>query len=320
MKKNNILPFIKKWLLVVAMSLGVVGYFIVDAYVENPTSRHAVVYWVTSLLPYLLFMMLFLEFSKINPRDLFPKKWLIYSFIYQFGGGLAMIAVLLWAGLPAWTNGLWEGALVCLLCPTATAVAVMSAKLGGKAASATTYAVLSSLFAAFLIPALFPIVAQNSTDLTFWVLFRKIFAKVFPVIIVPLLLSFFMREFAPSAHRWVARFAKDKSFYLWAFCVMINTAQVLRIIFMGLLDGKTTLLYCLFASLLCFVNFWTGKKFGDTCDDRLSAGQSLGQKNTILAIWVAMSFLHPTSGIVMGAYMIWQNLFNSLQLSYPKLR
>ena len=316
----KVIPFIKKWLLVVAMSLGVVGYFVADALFVEPVSRRTVVYWVTSLLPYLLFMMLFLEFSKINPRDLFPKKWLIYSFIYQFGGGLAMIAVLLWAGLPTWTNGLWEGTLVCLLCPTATAVAVMSAKLGGKAASATTYAVLSSLFAALLIPALFPIVAQDSAELTFWTLFRKIFAKVFPVIIVPLLLSFLMREFTPSAHRWVARFAKDKSFYLWSFCVMINTAQVLRIIFMGLLDGYTTLFYCFFAAVLCFLNFWVGKKFGDTCDDRLSAGQSLGQKNTILAIWVAMTFLHPTSGIVMGAYMIWQNLFNSLQLSYPKLR
>ena len=316
----QIIPFIKKWLLVVAMSLGVVGYFVADAFVVEPVSRQMLVHYVTSLLPYLLFMMLFMEFSKINPRDLFPKKWLVYSFVYQTGGGLAMIAVLLWAGMPVWTNGLWEGALVCLLCPTATAVAVMSAKLGGRAASATTYAVLSSLFAAFLIPALFPIVAQNSAALTFWVLFRKIFAKVFPVIIVPLVLSILMREFTPSAHRWVARFAKDKSFYLWAFCVMINTAQVLRIILMGLLDVPTTLLYCLFAALLCFVNFWAGKKFGDTCDDRLSAGQSLGQKNTILAIWVAMSFLHPTSGIVMGAYMIWQNIFNSLQLSYPKLR
>ena len=74
-KKGNTIQFIKKWLLVVAMSLGVIGYFVVDAYVIEPSSRHAVVYWVTSLLPYLLFVMLFLEFSKINPRDLFPKKW-----------------------------------------------------------------------------------------------------------------------------------------------------------------------------------------------------------------------------------------------------
>jgi len=317
---SNVLPFVKKWLLVVAMTLGVIGYFVADLGFHDQETRQTIVTFVTSLLPYLLFMMLFLEFSKINPRDLFPKKWIVYSFIYQLLASLAMIAIVLWSGLPAWTVGLWEGVLVCLMSPTATAVAVMSAKLGGNAASATTYAVLSSLFTAVMVPLLFPIVSENSADLSFWILFRKIFAKVFPVIIVPLLISFLMREFTPSTHKWVSRFAKDKSFYLWAFCIMINTAQVTRIICMGLLDVHTTVFFCVFACLLCYANFMVGKRLGETCDDRMSAGQSLGQKNTILAIWVAMSFLNPTSGIVMGAYMIWQNLFNSLQLTYPKLR
>jgi len=302
------------------MTFGVIGYFIADWGVHEPATRSAIVSFVTALLPYLLFMMLFLEFSKINPRDLFPKKWILYSFIYQLLVSLLMIAIVLWAALPSWTIGLWEGVLVCLMCPTATAVAVMSAKLGGNAASATTYAVLSSLFTALLVPLLFPIVSENGADLSFWILFCKIFAKVFPVIIVPLLLSFLMRKFTPSSHKWVSRFAKDKSFYLWAFCIMINTAQVTRIICLGLLDVHTTIFYCVFAGLLCYVNFMVGKRLGETCNDRLSAGQSLGQKNTILAIWIAMSFLNPTAGIVMGAYMIWQNLFNALQLSYPKLR
>jgi hypothetical protein len=33
-----------------------------------------------------------------------------------------------------------------------------------------------------------------------------------------------------------------------------------------------------------------------------------------------MTFLDPASGIIVGAYMLWQNVFNSLQLTYPKLR
>ena len=52
----------------------------------------------------------------------------------------------------------------------------------------------------------------------------------------------------------------------------------------------------------------------------MKAGQSLGQKNTFLAIWIAMTYLNPTSCIVMRAYLIWQNICNALQLSYPKLR
>jgi len=312
--------FIKTWLLVFAMSGGVIGYFFLDGFVHEPASRKWIVDGVTGILPYLLFAMLFLEFSKINPKDLFPKRWIIYSFIYQFAGALAMIAILLWAGLPQWTEGLWGGTLTCLLVPTATAVAVMSSKLGGNAASATTYTVLASLFTAVAIPLLFPLVAVGNAELSFWILFTKIFAKIFPVIIIPLAISLFMRRFTPAWHEKTARFAKDKSYYLWAFCIMINTAQIMRIICMGLLDGWTTLLYCFFAGLLCLINFIVGKKVGDMDNDRISAGQSLGQKNTILAIWIAMTYLNPTSGIVMGAYMIWQNICNALQLSYPKLR
>ena len=318
--KNYIKDFIKKWLLVIAMSAGCIGYFLLDGLVHDPDHRRMIVEGVTGILPYLLFAMLFLEFSKIDPSDLFPKRWIIHCFIYQLAGALAMIAVLLWAGLPEWTEGLWGGTLTCLLVPTATAVAVMSAKLGGNAASATTYTVLASLFTALAIPLLFPLVAVGNAELSFWILFRKIFSKIFPVVIVPLIISLLMRKFTPALHEKTARFAKDKSYYLWAFCICINTAQIMRIICSGLLDGWTTLLYCVFAGLLCLLNFVVGKKIGDASGDRISAGQSLGQKNTILAIWIAMTYLNPTSGIVMGAYMIWQNICNALQLSYPKLR
>ena len=253
--KSRIKDFIKTWLLVFAMSAGVIGYFVLDAFVHEPASRMWIVDVVTGVLPYLLFAMLFLEFSKINPTDLFPKRWIIYSFIYQFAGALVMIAILLWAGLPQWTEGLWGGTLTCLLVPTATAVAVMSSKLGGNAASATTYTVLASLFTAVAIPLLFPLVAVGNAELSFWILFTKIFAKIFPVIIVPLAISLLMRRYTPVWHEKTARFVTCKSYYLWAFCIMINTAQIMRIICQGLLDGWTTTLYCVFAGLLCVMNF-----------------------------------------------------------------
>lgn len=61
-------------------------------------------------------------------------------------------------------------------------------------------------------------------------------------------------------------------------------------------------------------------QIGETSHDRISGGQSLGQKNTILAIWIGTTYLNPTSGIIMGAYMLWQNVCNALQLSYKRLR
>ena len=53
---------------------------------------------------------------------------------------------------------------------------------------------------------------------------------------------------------------------------------------------------------------------GTRYSDRISAGQALGQKNTVLAIWMAYTYLDPLSSVGPGSYVLWQNLFNSYQL------
>ena len=48
---------------------------------------------------------------------------------------------------------------------------------------------------------------------------------------------------------------------------------------------------------------------------QITAGQAFGQKNTTLAIWMAQAYLVPVASMAPAAYIIWQNLFNSIQLS-----
>ena len=47
---------------------------------------------------------------------------------------------------------------------------------------------------------------------------------------------------------------------------------------------------------------------------KVTAGQSLGQKNTVFAIWLAYTFMTPETAIVGGLYSIWHNIYNSWQL------
>ena len=68
------------------------------------------------------------------------------------------------------------------------------------------------------------------------------------------------------------------------------------------------------ALALCLAQFgigrWLGRKYGDA----VAGGQSLGQKNTVLAIWMAQTFLNPLSSVAPTAYILWQNMVNSWQL------
>ena len=55
-------------------------------------------------------------------------------------------------------------------------------------------------------------------------------------------------------------------------------------------------------------------RIGERYSDRVTAGQSFGQKNTMFLIWVAYTFMNPVTSLAGGLYSIWHNLYNSWQL------
>ena len=70
----------------------------------------------------------------------------------------------------------------------------------------------------------------------------------------------------------------------------------------------------LVALVLCFVQFKTGRFLGRYTGDVVATTQSVGQKNTIFAIWLSLNFLNPIASIAPTAYIVWQNLANSWQM------
>ena len=76
----------------------------------------------------------------------------------------------------------------------------------------------------------------------------------------------------------------------------------------------------LIAGLLCGGQFVVGRKIGRRYGDPVSGAQGLGQKNTILAIWMSLSYLNPISSVGPAAYIAWQNTVNSLQLYFKTKR
>ena len=79
-------------------------------------------------------------------------------------------------------------------------------------------------------------------------------------------------------------------------------------------DGAVETALAATALVICLVQFrfgrWLGRRYGDA----VAGGQSLGQKNTVLAVWMAQSFLDPISSVAPTAYIVWQNFVNSYQL------
>ena len=82
----------------------------------------------------------------------------------------------------------------------------------------------------------------------------------------------------------------------------------------GSSEYKEELLIALFALLVCLLQFLAGKLLGRKYGQTIAGGQGLGQKNTVLAIWMALTYLNPLASIGPASYVVWQNCFNSMQL------
>ena len=159
---------------------------------------------------------------------------------------------------------------------------------------------------------MFPLVEPHA-DITFMAAFLKILSKVFPLLLCPFVLAMLFRYFLPKLHRFLLGF-RDLAFYLWGVALAIVTAQTVKSLVESNAPVGVEVLIALAGLATCAVQFYLGKRIGTRYSDRISAGQALGQKNTVLAIWMAYTYLDPLSSVGSGSYVLWQNLFNSYQL------
>ncbi|NPD93052.1 transporter [Xylanibacter muris] len=307
----KLLKFIKDWILIFAIISGVAGYF---AYVNIPcldSTRKTALATVELIQPMLIFSMLFLTFCKINPKKLKLCEWHWWLLAFQSGIFLVLGAIVM--TMPR--NGMriiLEGAMICFICPVATAGAVVTKKLGGNAAHITTYTILINLVAATIIPAVIPFVhpqpAMSALGAS-----ALILGKVFPLLLFPLLLALLIRKALPRLHFTLSHY-QGLAFYLWVVALTLATAVTTRFIVHSHVPLSVELGLVGVALVSCILQFMTGWKIGRIYGDKVTAGQSLGQKNTVLAIWIGYTFFTPITSVAGGFYSIFHNVINSYQL------
>lgn len=308
---SKLIRFLKNWTLPVSMISGALAYYICSQLPLTYEVKHDILSVIEVLQPVLLFIMLFVAFCKIKPTDLKPHRWHLWLLLIQC---LLFIAacLFLWAYPTSGARVIVEGFMLAIICPTATACAVVTQKLGGDSAATTSYTIIINLVVALLCPLLLP-VAHPQPGLTFLPAFMVIINKVFPLLIVPLFLAWFVRYLMPSFHKRIVA-TKDLAFYMWAVSLAIAIAVTCKALAhseesMWNVGGiaVVTLVACLF-------QFTFGKWIGSHYGKRMEAGQALGQKNTVFIIWLGYTFLSPITAAAGGFYSVWHNLVNSWQL------
>ena len=299
--------FIKDWTLPIAMMVGVLSYFAFkDLEALEPLLPAA--RWVSSHFPpWLIFFMLLFTFTKIHPKDLWPRKVHLWLLLVQVAGSVGVYLL-----LHPFNEVVAQSAMICIICPTATAAAIITEKLGGKVDALITYVIEINLVVSVFVPAVFPLIEPHE-GLTFFQAFLTILKRVVPLLVMPLVAAWFLRFCLPAVHRWLYEH-RGAAFYLWAFSLILVMAQTTKSLVESPYSLGVELSIAFVGLVTCVLQFVIGKRIDSRYGDRISAGQGLGQKNTVLAIWMAYTYLNPVTAVAPGCYVVWQNIINSWQL------
>ncbi len=291
---------LKPWMLPIAMLCGVLFHDFIDI--------------IAPVAPYLIFVMLLITFCKVRPSD-FRITGLTYRLLLvQLLGSLIVYFLI----LPI-NADVAQGTFICVFCPTATAAPVITGMLGGSITRVATYSIVSNMSVALLAPPLFTFMGVEGDSLNLFSVFWQIFRSVFPLIVAPLLLAFLMLKITPKAHKAIATH-QSLSFYIWAVSLFIVVGRAVSYMIAHHENVPEMIALAITSGIACCLQFYIGRKVGRRCGDKIAGAQGLGQKNTVLAIWMALTFLSPISSVAPAAYVAWQNTINSLQLYFRTKR
>lgn len=260
------------------------------------------------MTPYLIGSMLFISFCKVSPRELRFSSMYVWLVLIQI-----CVSVLLFLAIRPFSDIGAQAALACILAPTATSAIVIGGMLGANMATMAGFTLFSNVATAIAAPIIFSFVGTYA-QIPFLESFLLILGKVVPLLMLPFVASIVLNLVWSRAVKAIRKISMA-SFYMWALSLVIVTAQTVEFIKAEPTENyRMEVLIALGMLVVCVAQFSAGWAIGRRYGDRVAAGQSLGQKNTVLAIWMAQTYLHPISSIGPAAYVLWQNVVNSWQL------
>lgn len=253
--------------------------------------------------PFFIFSMLFCTLCRVDIRDMKPSWLHLWLMVAQIVGAVAVYWLLRPLG-----DTVSQGGMICALAPMAMGAVVIAGMLGANIATMATHSLICNIVTAFIAPPLLSAWGNGMCTIV------EILARVSPLLLMPFVASQLCRWATPKVARWIGSHSLI-SFYLWLLSLIVIIGKTTKfIIENGTEHLSTEIVLATVALIICIAQFALGHYLGRRYGDEVAGGQALGQKNTILAIWLAQSFLNPLSCVAPTAYIVWQNIVNSYQI------
>ncbi len=256
------------------------------------------------ILPFLLSILLFFNFLEI---DINLKKIFRIEILYFFIIGLGIIPFLVYISTLKFDIYLRVGFLLIAIAPTAIGSSIIVRLVGGRVDISVFITIISNFLSIFYYPILLKLYFGNN-GITISLL--NIFTTLLLVIIVPFLFSLIIKQFSLIVYK-----LKVISNYVYTLFVVIVYIAISSA--RGGFKQKSFIeLVTIFAitTLIAGVYYLSGFFLSKNLETKKSLMSTMGQKNTGLCIWIAISNFSPITAIPATIYVVVHHLINSLLL------
>lgn len=193
--------------------------------------------------------------------------------------------------------------------PTAIAAPVIIGFLRGRVDYVVAAFLLTNVIIAAVLPVILPFILGRATP----DVFLHVTGSVALVVFMPMSIAYLVRAINPAAAHWPGRL-QNVTFGMWVITIFLIAANASHFI-RGQHEVPLTMVTRIAgaSALICTANFAIGRLIGGRNFAR-EASQSLGQKNTMFTIYLALSYASPLIALGPTFYVLWHNLWNSWQL------
>ncbi|MBQ4314468.1 MAG: hypothetical protein IJC21_03400 [Lentisphaeria bacterium] len=253
-----------------------------------------------------LMMMFYFVLLKIDFRKLVPVKEHIPVVMANAFMGVVPFLLLRALGYP----DLALAAFFVGITPTANAAPVVMDFLEGKVEFVLTGFVLTNFFIDVALIFLLPWATGNFNAQ----FIAGVIKQLAVIVLVPFILAIVTRWGCAKLKRQVPKVPGMVTFSIWCASLFVISAQSTMFFQQHReITLSKVMVIALLSFAICAINFTCGKLVGGKTFSR-EASQTLGQKNTTLTIFLALSFGTPVSALGPTFYVLWHNVWNAFQM------
>ena len=166
--------------------------------------------WTHQMItPSLIFLMLFVTFCRVKPRQMKPSMLHFWLLLFQVVVSVAVYFLL----LPL-NPIVAQGAMICVLAPVAMAAVVIAGMLGANVPTMATYSLVCNMVIALVAPVVLSLAGTGACS------FTQILARIAPLLIMPFAAAQFCRFVLPGAAKWIGDHSQI-SFYMWLVSLVV---------------------------------------------------------------------------------------------------